>query len=112
MATSMRPSCQLRQSPPLSTAPTKTFVHTVGRLETRPSLSSVTDDTEAGEAIVIALGCQFVSIALGQMRLLLFIRICLFKAGYHQITVDLIAYADKLRRLLGHIHHRPVPSQD
>jgi len=46
------------------------------------------------------------------MRLLLFIRICLFKAGYHQITVDLIAYANKLRRLPRRIHHRPVPRQD
>src|ERR1700722_2365118 len=54
----MRPSRQFRQSPPLSTAPAKTFVHTVGRLETRPSLSSVVDNSGARAAIVIVATLQ------------------------------------------------------
>src|ERR1700685_7918 len=54
IATSIRPSRQLRQSPPLSTAPARTLVHTVGRLETRPSLSSVVANTGSRAAVVIA----------------------------------------------------------
>src|SRR5882762_5096549 len=50
----MRAKDELRQSPPASTAPASTFVHTVGRLETRPSRSRTAGDRGARAAIVMA----------------------------------------------------------
>src|SRR5262245_9736832 len=53
MARTTRPADAVRQSPPASTVAASTFVHTVGRFDTRPSRSSVANESGRRTTIVI-----------------------------------------------------------